>query len=270
MYFAHNIKLLRSRKKASQEEASQALELPRSTYSGYENETAEPSLSTLVKIANYYNISLDKIVKTDLSKIADLSLKEIENGYDIDLTGNKLRVLATTVDSADQENIELVPESAKAGYTAGFADPDFIKVLPTFQLPFLSREKKYRTFPVSGDSMPPVIHGSYVTGEYVQNWLTVKSGFPYIIITKNDGIVFKIVYNKLKENNKLHLVSTNPFYEPYDMDVREVVEIWKFVNYISSELPKDEDQVDKLSATVFNLQNEIQKIKNVLKENKDN
>lgn len=270
MYFAQNIKLLRSRKKASQEEASQALELPRSTYSGYENETAEPSLSTLIRIANYYNISLDKIVKTDLSKLADLQLREMEEGYDIDLTGAKMRVLATTVDSRDQENIELVPESAKAGYTAGFSDPDFIKVLPTFQLPFLSREKKYRSFPVSGDSMPPVVNGAFVTGEYIQNWLSIKSGFPYIIVTKNDGIVFKIVYNKLKDGNKLHLVSTNPFYEPYDIDIREVMEIWKFVNYISSELPKDEDKVDNLSATVYNLQNEIRQIKNVLKENKEN
>lgn len=268
MYFAQNLKLLRARKKASQEEASQALEIPRSTYSGYENETAEPSLSTLIRIARFYNISLDKLVTTDLSKLADLHLREIESGYDIDLSGNKLRVLATTVSENNQENIELVPESAKAGYTAGFSDPDFIKVLPTFQLPFLSREKKYRTFPVSGDSMPPVINGSFVTGEYVQNWLTVKSGFPYIIVTKNDGIVFKVAYNKLKEENKLHLVSTNPFYEPYDVDVREIVEVWKFVNYISSELPKDENQVDKLSATVFNLQNEIRQIKNVLKETK--
>jgi transcriptional regulator with XRE-family HTH domain len=270
MYFAQNIKLLRSRKKASQEEASQALELPRSTYSGYENETAEPSLSTLIRIAAFYNISLDKIVKTDLSKVADLQLKEMEDGYDIDLTGSKMRVLATTVNENNQENIELVPESAKAGYTAGFSDPDFIKVLPTFQLPFLSREKKYRSFPVSGDSMPPVVNGAFVTGEYIQNWLSVKSGFPYIIVTKNDGIVFKIVYNKLKDGNKLHLVSTNPFYEPYDIDIREVVEIWKFVNYISSELPKDEDKVDNLSATVYNLQNEIRQIKNVLKENKEN
>lgn len=269
MYFAKNLKLLRSRKKASQEEASQALEIPRSTYSGYENETAEPSLSTLIRIAGFYNISLDKLVKTDLSKLSDLQLKEIESGYDIDLTGNKLRVLATTVDENNLDNIELVPETAKAGYTAGFADPDFIKVLPTFQLPFLSREKKYRTFPISGDSMPPVAHGSFVTGEYVQNWLAIKSGYPYIVVTKNDGIVFKVVYNKVKESNKLHLVSTNPFYEPYDIDIREVVEVWRFVNYICSELPKDEDQVDKLSATVLNLQNEIRQIKNVLKEAKE-
>lgn len=268
MYFAQNLKLLRARKKASQEEASQALEIPRSTYSGYENETAEPSLSTLIKIAKFYNISLDKLVTTDLAKLGDAQLREIENGYDIDITGNKLRVLATTVDEHDNENIELVPESARAGYTAGFADPDFIKVLPTFQLPFLSREKKYRTFPVSGDSMPPVVNGSFVTGEYVQNWTNVKSGFPYIIVTKNDGIVFKVVFNKIKEDNKLHLVSTNPLYEPYDVDIRDVVEIWKFVNYISNELPKEDGQVDRLSATVFSLQNEIRQIKNVLKDNK--
>src|SRR6185369_2750108 len=99
MYFAQNLKLLRSRRKASQEEASQALEIPRSTYSGYENETAEPSLSTLVRIAGFYNISLDKLVKTDLAKLSDLQLREIEKGYDIDITGNKLRVLATTVDA---------------------------------------------------------------------------------------------------------------------------------------------------------------------------
>ena len=270
MYFAKNIKLLRSRKKASQEEAAQALQIPRSTYSGYENELAEPALSTLIKIAGFYNISLDKLVKSDLAKLSDVQLKEIENGYDIDLSGNKLRVLTTTVNEQNIDNIEHVPENAKAGYTAGFSDPEFIKVLPTFQLPFLSKEKKYRSFTISGDSMPPVTNGSIVVGEYIQNWLSIKSGFPYIVVTKNDGIVFKIVYNKVQEENSLHLVSTNSFYEPYNIDIREVLEVWKFVNYISNELNAQENQVDKLSATVFNLQNELRQIKNVLKDNRTN
>ena len=47
------------------------------------------------------------------------------------------------------------------GYTRGFADPEFVKVLPVFQLPFLSRDKKYRTFQISGDSMLPIPDGSY-------------------------------------------------------------------------------------------------------------
>ncbi len=55
------------------------------------------------------------------------------------------------------------PEKAKAGYKGGFADPDYIRVLPTFQLPFLSRDKKYRTFQISGDSMLPIPDESFVT-----------------------------------------------------------------------------------------------------------
>ena len=41
------------------------------------------------------------------------------------------------VDSKNRDNIELVPVKAKAGYTAGYNDPEFISSLPTFQLPFL-------------------------------------------------------------------------------------------------------------------------------------
>jgi hypothetical protein len=114
--------------------------------------------------------------------------------------------------------------------------------------------------------MPPVASGSFVTGEYVQNWNTLKSGYPYILVTKDDGIVFKIVYNKIKENKSLQLVSTNPLYEPYEVDIRDVLEVWKFVNFISSELPDPKLEKDDLSSVVMNLQKEIRQIKNVLKE----
>jgi len=52
------------------------------------------------------------------------------------IKGSNLRVLATTVDIANNENIEMVAEKAKAGYTTGYADPEFISELPVFQFPF--------------------------------------------------------------------------------------------------------------------------------------
>ncbi|HCA83304.1 MAG TPA: transcriptional regulator, partial [Flavobacteriales bacterium] len=103
---------------------------------------------------------------------------------------------------------------------------------------------------------------------YVQNWNTLKSGYPYILVTKDDGIVFKIVYNKIKENKSLQLVSTNPLYDPYEVDVRDVLEVWKFVNFISNELPDPGAERDDLSSVVLNLQKEIRQIKNVLREKK--
>ena len=126
----------------------------------------------------------------------------------------------------------MVPESAKAGYAAGYADPEFIKVLPAFNLPFISRQKKCRAFPVSGDSMPPVNHGSYVVAEYVENWRMIRDGFPYILITKSDGILFKIAYNQIEQKKSLQLFSTNPLYKPFDIGIDELLEAWKFVSFI--------------------------------------
>ena len=37
--------------------------------------------------------------------------------------------------------------------------------------------------------MPPVTEGSWVTGEFIQNWKHIRDGYPYIVVTKDDGIV---------------------------------------------------------------------------------
>jgi transcriptional regulator with XRE-family HTH domain len=266
MYFARNIKLLRSRTKKSQDELATELGMTRSSLSAYENGTAEPGFDALVRFSEHYNVSVDKLLKTDLSALSEAQLSEIEKGYDIDLSGNRLRVLSTTVDKDDRENIELVPVKARAGYTSGYADPDFIRVLPAFNLPFLDRQKKYRTFQISGDSMPPVADGSWVTGEYVQNWNHIRDRFPYIVVTKEEGVVFKIVYNKIKDNQCLLLCSTNPAYDPYEINISEVLEVWKFTNYISAELPEPNLSKDELASTVLNLQREVMQIKNTLRK----
>lgn len=269
MHFAENIKLLRKRKKRSQEDVSVALDLSRTTLSGYENGTAEPSFSTLLKFSEYFKVSVDKLLKTDLTKLTESALSTLEKGFDIDVSGKSLRVLATTVSKDNEENIEMVPVKAKAGYTTGFADPDYIKVLQTFNLPFLDRNRKYRSFQISGDSMPPVSNGSWVTGEYVQNWNHVKDGYPYIVVTKDDGIVFKVLYNRMKENNSFMLCSTNPEYSPYEVAISEIIEIWKFSNYISSELPEPNISKDRLTNTVMNLQRELAEIKSVIRNNSE-
>jgi transcriptional regulator with XRE-family HTH domain len=157
-----NIKLLRKRLKMSQEEVAQALSWTRSTYSGYENGVAHPSLEGMVQLSDFYKVSIDVLLKKDFSQLSEKELNQLLSGTNVDLKGQKLRVLTTVVDANDEELIELVPMKASAGYTSGYADPDYLKVLPTFYLPFLSKQKKYRSFPIQGDSMPPVVEGSYV------------------------------------------------------------------------------------------------------------
>ncbi|MFN5879828.1 MAG: helix-turn-helix domain-containing protein, partial [Flavobacteriales bacterium] len=175
MQIGNNLKLLRKRLKRSQEEVAQDLGLTRSTYSGYENGVAQPNLETLVAFSDYFKVPIDDLVRKDFEKMTTSDWERLDKGLYADVKGQKLRVLTAVVDQQEDELIELIPMKASAGYTSGYADPDYLKVLPTFNLPFLSKNKKYRSFPIIGDSMPPVVEGSYVVAEYIQNWMTVRS-----------------------------------------------------------------------------------------------
>ena len=112
--------------------------------------------------------------------------------------------------------------------------------------------------------MLPIPDKSYVTGEFIENWQYVKDGEPCIILTLDDGIVFKVVENKINDNGTLQLHSLNTLYEPYEIDVKDVKEIWKFVNYISSEMPDRNIEKDELVSEVRALRNEVKAIQTKL------
>lgn len=268
MYFAGNLKLLRKRRGKTQDELAFILGMKRSTLNGYENNVSQPGIDVLIKISSYFKISIDTLIKIDLSKLTLNQLYQLENGQDVYITGENLRVLATTINSSNVENIELVPEKAKAGYSNGYSDPEYIAELPVFQLPFLSKNKKFRTFQLNGDSMLPIPDKSWVTGEFIQDWNNILSGDAYIILSVNDGIIFKIVENKLKSESKLTLYSLNPAYEPFDIHVKDMREVWKFVHYISDEIPEPVLPNQTIIKTVTGLKNEMEAIKREVFKNK--
>jgi transcriptional regulator with XRE-family HTH domain len=234
MNFAENLRFLRQRRNKSQTDLAAELEITRTTLSGYEK-NVQPPFRTLIKISEYFNVSLDALIKYKLDVLSEFQLSQIEKGFDVDITGNKLRLLTITVDSKGKENIEMVPVKAQAGYTNSYGDLEFISSLPKFKLPFLPENKTYRTFQIQGDSMLPIPEGSWVTCSYLENWEHIKNGKAYIIVTINDGIVFKLVYSKLEEK-KLLLVSSNRSYKPYEISVSQVLEIWQFETWNSFEV----------------------------------
>ncbi|HLU87237.1 MAG TPA: helix-turn-helix domain-containing protein [Taishania sp.] len=264
MSIGNNLKLLRKRKKLSQEEVSSALGMTRSTYSGYENSVAQPNIESLIQLSTFHAIPIDELVKKDFEQFTEADWQRIDQGLYTDVKGMKLRVLTNVVNQENEELIELIPQKASAGYTSGYADPDYLKVLPTFTLPFLSKDKKYRSFPIKGDSMPPVVEGSYVVAEYIQNWLTIRDNTPCIVVTKDDGIVFKVLNNRLEKEQSFQLCSTNTLYQPYMVHVNDILEIWKFVNYISPELPEIQIDREGVSRSIMELQQEVSELKNLL------
>ena len=130
MYFNTNIKFLRKHRNRTQDDIAFALNMKRSTLSGYENGVSEPNLEALVAFSKYFGIAIDTLVKVDLSSISPIQLSQLERGYDVHLKGSNLRVLATTVNNDNDENIELVAEKAKAGYATGLGIADFYHAFP--------------------------------------------------------------------------------------------------------------------------------------------
>ena len=109
--------------------------------------------------------------------------------------------------------------------------------------------------------MLPMPSGSIVIGQYVDNWKSIKDNNLYVVVTATEGIVYKRVLNHVVKNNSLHLISDNTVYDPYDVAVDDIMEVWEAKAYISTEFPKADMSVEKLSAIVNDLQKQMQQMK---------
>ncbi len=257
-FFSSNIKLLRSRKNRTQSDLAAALEIKRTTVNAVENSISQPTVPQLQAFSKYFGIAIDTLINTDLNQLSESQFTDLQNGFDVFIRGSNLRVIATTVDRNNNDNIEFVNENAKAGYVTRFSDPEYIGNLPVFQLPFLSQEKKYRAFTISGDSMVPIPSGSVVIGEFVQDFYDIKTGDACVLVTHDEGIVFKIVENKIAISFNLRLISLNPEFSPFEVPVSEIKEVWKFVCYLNTEIPEPETDIRKVLKTVNELKVELQ------------
>ena len=235
-FFGSNLKVLRERKKRSQQQLADFMGIKRSILNNYEHGISNPSIENLLLISEYFNININTLLSVDFRKLSASQLSELEKGMDVHIKGSRLRILATTVNDKNEDNVELVSVKAKAGYTGGYGDPEFIARLPAYHLPFLPKDKKHRAFQISGDSMLPIRDGSWIACHYIDDWFAIQNGQGYVIITKEDGVVFKRVYNRIKDNGTLLLVSLNPVYQPYEVKITAVMEVWKFALKFSDQM----------------------------------
>ncbi len=250
--FSDNIRFLRIQKNISQEKLASALLIARARYVKYESGTSEAPYDILKRISKFYHVSIDLLLNVDLRKIDMDGLLKLED--------NRI-LLPITIDTGGENTIEIIPQKAKAGYLNGYSDPEFIEGLQQISLPFL-KNGKFRAFPVSGDSMPPHRDGSFIIGKYVESLGEVRDGRTYILLTKNEGIVYK----RLNKNGKNSLVlsSDNSFYEPYSVRASEVLEIWEYACSIATnEFEPDSLEPQSIRDMFNSLRNEIKALKHL-------
>ncbi|MDC1202548.1 helix-turn-helix domain-containing protein [Salibacteraceae bacterium] len=220
-HIPENLKSIRKNKGWTQGEMAKHLGVKRSAIGAYEEGRADPRISFIQLICDTFDLSIDQLINAPIDQSGQKKTK--------DISGRSLRVLPIVIDATtDKECATLVPVKAAAGYLNGYGDVEFIEQLPTFALPFpeLSKGRTYRLFSIQGDSMLPIKSGSYVICSYEMDWANVKNDELYVVVTLEDGIVFKRVLNNLREG-KVTLKSDNSEYKSYEVLVSEVLEIWK-------------------------------------------
>jgi phage repressor protein C with HTH and peptisase S24 domain len=162
---------------------------------------------------------------------------------------------------AERNLIHFVPVKAAAGYLAGYADSEFIDELNTFTLPMLAGGN-YRAFEIIGDSMMPTPSGSIIVGEKVENNIEfIKNNQAFIVVSRNEGIVYKRIVKSNKVKGKLTLVSDNPQYQPYQINADDVIELWQAQMVLSKVSQQQRWGVDALASMVNNLQDQVSNMK---------
>ncbi|MCT4586477.1 MAG: LexA family transcriptional regulator [Carboxylicivirga sp.] len=227
-YLSDNLNYLRGLKNWTPKQVAERCQISVSSYRKYEKGQSLPRLQNLAKLSHTFKRSIDELLY--------LQLKEADQQTPDNLKGEKIRILPIVVDESEEnEHVSLVPIKAAAGYTAGYADAEFIADLPRFSLPFaeLSQHRTYRVFQIEGDSMLPIKNGSYIICEYVQNWEHLDTKQPHIVVTKDDGVVFKRIH--INKQNMLELASDNKEFETYTLPLSQVMEIWLARAYVSFE-----------------------------------
>jgi transcriptional regulator with XRE-family HTH domain len=245
-YAGKNLRYLRKLRGWTQEEFANKLKIKRSLVGAYEEERAEPHLNVLENLCSIFKLSLDELLLKDLAGTKG--------------NGNYLEKRRQLKMAAEVQIIQFVPVKAAAGYLAGYADPEFVDELNTFTLPMLA-PGSYRAFEIVGDSMLPTPSGSVIVGEKVDNVEDIKSNNTYIIVSKNEGVVYKRVMKNNRLKNKLILVSDNPQYSPYNINTEDVLEVWRAQMIITKANTQQRWDVNQLAGLVSNLQEQVSNLK---------
>jgi transcriptional regulator with XRE-family HTH domain len=239
---SENLKRLRKERGLTQQALADRLGLTRPTLGAYEEGRSEPKLSVLIDMAACFDITVDALVRGSQAEVTSARVK-----------GDSLRILTVSVDAEhDNERVVVVPVKAAAGYALGYGDPEWVSQLPTFGLPLkeLAPDRTYRMFQIEGDSMLPIPSGSYILCQYVDDWMSVGGLRPHIVVTRNDGVVFKRIENDLPGNSRLVLHSDNPAFAPYAVAGDDVIEVWRAAAYLSFELPSALDGQPASAASI--------------------
>ena len=245
--FGKNIKKIRSVKNLSQQAFADLFGLKRATLGAYEEGRSEPKIETIIKVANYFSITIDDILTRDLTVNELLKFK-----------GG----ITTDINELTQERFTSIPcitELNASDYILHHESPSFVDQMPTLQLP-VKNTLPLRGFTIANLEMTSHDKGLYpndvVVGHYfpIENVKELLNGTLVLVLVEGKLILRRIYVLK----NSIVLRADHVNIEDKEFDKKEIKEIWKIKYVFFKRIPEYKDDLED---QLLLLTSELAKIK---------
>lgn len=153
--------------------------------------------------------------------------------------------------------ISYVKNSAVKEYLVNCQKVDYLRTLPTISLPFIVTEKN-RAFDMGSD-FP--MQSSIVVGTGISDWSDIHDGKFYVLLTHQQGVIYRRVYNQVKIKGTLLLSSDNTNIPSCEVAIKDVIEIWEVNSFISQQLPEPHISLERVKSLVDDLTIELDRLR---------
>jgi transcriptional regulator with XRE-family HTH domain len=256
----------------TQEKFAELVGVKRSLIGAYEEGRATPPTENLIRISKVCNITLDQLLnqpfykenafpslfKNDNEQVKKQAIPSEnleQQAHQAD--GEMERQIRELSDSMQTDHFKLVSRDVFHQYVNQYNDASFLLNLPSFQFPNLPKGE-YRAFESTEDF---VIAESTIICSYVKQVDALENGRNYILVTRKNGILYRRAYDQSDLKGSLLLSSDKHEIASSEIPVREILEIWKAVAYVSFSMPKPVVSLSNVEALVDELKSEISRLK---------
>lgn len=245
----NNLKKIRNVKNLSQKSFAAIFDLKRATLGAYEEARSEPRIDTLIKIANYFSITLDQLL------CKELTVNELLHFEDHHFSDKSISTALSPKVSIANHEVLWVEASQMSLYATKCHLVDFTNTLSKYVFPdellvlLFIQSHIIRAFTVVNLEMSYAKEGLF-TGDIVLAYsctiadflsdfideYAVKSKYQddiFVVVTQDQTYIRKI---KLENTQELICYSIHPYVDDKVVAIDNIKELWKITHKISSKL----------------------------------
>lgn len=228
-----NIKKIRSVKKLSQSDFADLFNISRASVGSYEEGRAEPKIDVIIKIANYFSLSIDLLLTKELT---------VNELYSFDIFKEEYHTTGTDQLFIREKDLSknttpLVTKESYLEYIVNHHNKDYINHLPSITLPN-TQLGKTRAFEVPDNAMEfnnkgllqgDILSCSFIEKEHIDQ---LQLEHVYLIVTEKGIFVRRLI----KTEPGLTFEPDNPNFDTVKITTSEILEIWQVEGFYSTSL----------------------------------